>query len=69
MLGHPKYKVGESVEIHLRDEIIEATIAIVDAYGTFDYTKDVSYDCWIVKDGQRALFKHIPEKYIMAAET
>ena len=66
MLGKPKYNIGDSVEIHINDEVHQGTIAVVDAYGTFEYTKDVSYDIWLEKDGKRVLFKHIPEMYVFA---
>lgn len=64
MLGKPKYKAGDAVEIKVNNLVHTGTIAVVDAYGTFEYTKDVSYDIWLEEDGHRVLFKHIPEMYV-----
>lgn len=68
MLGKPKYNIGETVEIRVNGLVHKGIIAIVDAYGTFEYTKDVSYDIWLEEDGHRVLFKHIPEMYVNSIE-
>ena len=68
MLGNPKFTIGEMVEIRVNSLVYKGTVAVVDAYGTFEYTKDVSYDIWLEEDGHRVLFKHIPEMYVNAVE-
>lgn len=68
MLGKPKFKIGDTVEIRINALFHVGTIAVVDAYGTIEYTKDVSYDIWLEEDGKRVLFKHIPEMYVKEAK-
>jgi hypothetical protein len=66
MLGKPKYKRNDRVRFEVYDTVYEGSIYIIDAYGTFEYTDDVSYD--IIVDvgpsGEKTLFKHIPEMYV-----
>lgn len=63
MLGKPKYKEGTTVKFTFRNELKTGVIWIVDKYGTWNYTEDVSYD--IMVESENCLYKHIPEKYVM----
>lgn len=63
MLGKPKYKEGTTVKFTFRNELKKGVIWIVDKYGTWNYTEDVSYD--IMVESENCLYKHIPEKYVM----
>lgn len=70
MLGKPKYKIGDLVSFSVvfqGEELnLTGTIEIVDAYGTFGYPEDVSYDI-MVEDFPgmgRTLCKHNPEKTV-----
>lgn len=64
MLGKPKYKMGDKVEFMIDGQPMEGEIFIVDAYGTFGYPDDVSYDIMGMLGPQECLFKHIPEDCI-----
>lgn len=64
MLGKPQFKVGDKVRFFVQDTMYTGYVYIVDAYGTFDYPDDVSYD--IMLEGERCLYKHIPEIYVSA---
>lgn len=66
MLGKPKFKKDDRVEYQIKDTVYKGYIYIVDAYGTFEYTKDVSYDIMVDSGDKQGLHKHIPEKYIRA---
>ena len=44
MLGKPKYNYGDVVKFKLGDDVKEGIIAIIDRYGTFEGSSDVSYD-------------------------
>ena len=69
MLGHPKFKYGDKVKFKIttKDNIekeLEGEIFIVDAYGTFNQSRDVSYDIMVEHshfDGGPCLYKHIVE--------
>ena len=63
MLGKPKYKVGDIVKFELGKGVKEGIVFVVDRYGTFEYTEDVSYD-FINKD-ENIVYKHFPEKYVI----
>ena len=63
MIGKPKYNINDRVKFKLYDEIIKGYVYIIDPYGTFDYTEDVSYDIMSVE--KNCLYKHIPEKELM----
>ena len=71
-LGKPKYKVGEEVcFIWGKDKNQEAKgrIYIIDAYGTWEQQKEVSYDILGSKSeepNKRILFKHIKESEIVS---
>lgn len=70
-LGKPKYKVGEEVcFVWGKDKKQEAKgrICIIDAYGTWEQQKEVSYDILGSKSEEpdkRTLFKHIKESEIV----
>lgn len=59
MKGKPQFKVGNKVRFFVQDTMYTGYVYIVDAYGTFDYPDDVSYD--IMLEDERCLYKHIPE--------
>lgn len=70
MLGRPKYKIGDTVSFNInfqgKELNLTGTIEIVDAYGTFGYPDDVSYDI-MVEDFPgmgRTLCKHNPESTV-----
>ena len=65
MLGKPKYKYGDVVTFDCEGKIQTGSIAIIDAYGTFFYTEDVSYDIMGTRNGRRCLYKHIPEPLVI----
>jgi len=62
MLGNPKYKRGQFVRFEFDNEIMEGTIEIVDAYGTWADPSDVSYDILGLND---CFYKHVREDYIL----
>ena len=59
MIGKPKFKKDDSVNFTYNGKLKVGTIYIIDAYGTFFDSSDVSYDIY-VKD-ERILYKHIRE--------
>ena len=63
MVGQPKYKYGDVVKFYFDSGIekIEhyGKVEIIDAYGTWGQSKEVSYD--IMGMDERALFKHVVE--------
>ena len=61
----PKYKIDDRVIFTLDDKAITGTVAIVDAYGTFENPNEVSYDIIAVWEGRDTLFKHIEEHMIL----
>lgn len=63
MLGKPKYKEGTTVKFIVCGKSKTGVIWIVDKYGTWNYTEDVSYD--IMVESENCLYKHIPEKYVV----
>ena len=71
-LGKPKYKVGEEVCFVYgkdRDQEAKGRICIIDAYGTWEQQKEVSYDILGSKSedpNKRILFKHIKESEIVS---
>lgn len=70
-LEKPKYKAGEEVcFVWGKDKNQEAKgrICIIDAYGTWEQQKEVSYDILGSKSeepNKRILFKHIKESEIV----
>lgn len=62
MRGKPKYKVGDRVRFEFNGELVEGTIWVVDAYGTWEDPSEPSYD---VMSDQDCLYKHIREDYIL----
>lgn len=63
MKGKPKYKLNDSVEFKVGDDIFQGYIFIIDKYGTFDNPTDVSYD--IMVDSKNCLYKHVTEKLVI----
>ena len=63
MLGKPKYKEGTTVKFIVCGKSKKGVIWIVDKYGAWNYTEDVSYD--IMVESENMFYKHIPEKYIV----
>lgn len=68
MIGKTKYKLNDEVSFKLSDKQLTGNIIVIDKYGTFEQTEDVSYDilvktCNEYPDG--CLFKHIPEYLII----
>ena len=63
MKGKPKYKLNDTVEFKVFDEVLQGYIFIVDKYGTFDNPTDVSYD--IMVESKNCLYKHVTEKLII----
>lgn len=62
MLGKPKYKQGQLVRFEFDNEIMEGTIEIIDAYGTWADPSDVSYDILGLND---CFYKHVREDFII----
>ena len=67
MLGKPLYSYGQPVQFEIDGRIITGKIAIVDAYGTFFQTEEVSYD--VLSEEENMLYKHIPEPQLMPLES
>ena len=72
MIGHPKYTYGDIVHftVNYKDgkdvthnETKEGVIAIIDKYGTFFDSSDVSYD--ILVKSENILYKHFSENSIV----
>ena len=63
MLGKPKHKVGDTVKFIFGNELKTGIVFVVDKYGTFDNSTDVSYD--ILVEDENMLYKHIQEKYVV----
>ena len=78
-MKRPDYKEGDVVRFKLlykhpsddeyQDLILEGTVEIVDAYGTFGQNEEPSYDILIqdprVCDGSLTLVKHIRESSLL----
>lgn len=69
MIGKPKYKLEDKVSFKLsNNKQLTGNITIIDAYGTFEQNKDVSYDILVQACDEYpngCLFKHIPEYLII----
>ena len=79
-IGEPKFKVGDQVWFKadgnvatsnegLADEFKQpvATVAIVDATGTFEQHDEPSYDLWLEQtDGSKLMWKHIRQSELEA---
>ena len=77
MIGHPNYNYDDIVSFKLSVPVADdengtvyekrqftGTVEIIDAYGTFEQNKEVSYDILVENafgDGITFLFKHIRE--------
>ena len=67
MLGKPKFNYGDTVKFKFDGETKVGTIEIIDAYGTFFYDEDVSYDIMVKETfpiEENILYKHIHEKFV-----
>ena len=67
MLGHPKYEENDIVRFTStsadgKEQEREGSIAIIDAYGTFEQNKEVSYD--IYNNKENILYKHVIEPLV-----
>lgn len=68
MLGSPKYKQGDEVRFVLDGEEFVGMVYIVDRWGTFEDSRDVSYD--ILVDGvDRCLYKHVSEGCVVGLKS
>jgi len=65
MLGNPKFDYGDKVKFEIDGKTKVGTIEIIDAYGTFFYKEDVSYD--IMVEEENTFYKHIAEKFVEKA--
>ena len=63
MLGHPLFKLGDTVTFKWDNGTKTGTIAIIDKYGTFEQNNEVSYD--ILVENENTLYKHIVESLIL----
>ena len=61
MLGKPKFKKNQKVNFTINDKKITGKIVIIDAYGTFEQTEEVSYD---VLSDDNVLYKHVRESWL-----
>ena len=75
-LGYPKYKKGELVLFYLTADGIRqeryGQVAQVDAYGTFEQSREVSYDIWgpdYRNPEEKALYKHIVESDVESLDS
>lgn len=71
MIGKPKFEYGQKVRFTISDQNGNSikkigTIEIIDRYGTFFDTSDVSYD--ILVEDENCLYKHITERIVEATE-
>lgn len=79
-IGEPKFKVGDKVwfkadgdiaynneDLFNRFKQLVATVAIVDATGTFEQHDEPSYDLWLEQtDGSKLMWKHIRQSELEA---
>lgn len=71
MIGKPKFEYGQMVRFTISDQegnVLEkiGTISIIDRYGTFFDTSDVSYDIFV--EDENCLYKHNTERQVEAIE-
>ena len=64
MRGKPKFKVGDVVRFGFEGYEKVGVIYIVDTYGTFEDSTDVSYD--ILVETENILYKHFPERKVVS---
>lgn len=62
MIGNPKYSFDDEVKFKLGDEVMTGKIFIVDRFGTFEDSSDVSYDILVLG---KLLYKHVREDMII----
>ena len=63
MRGKPKYDYCDIVTFKCDGEIKEGIVVIIDRYGTFFDSSDVSYD--LLVDADKCLYKHFREDYLI----
>jgi len=59
MIGEPKYIVGDTVCFTLEGVKYSGKVFVVDKWGTFEDTSNVSYDIFV--ESEPCLYKHVPE--------
>lgn len=67
MLGKPKFKCGDKVKFYINNQLVIGQVYIIDAYGTFEQNREVSYDIMVsasALNNTPTLFKHIIETAI-----
>ena len=62
MLGKPKYKSGQKVSFLCGNRRIKGFVRIIDAYGTFGQSEEVSYD--VFSESENCLYKHLRESLL-----
>ncbi len=62
MLGKPIYKYGQKVSFLCGDRRITGLVEIIDAYGTFGQSEEVSYD--VFSESENCLYKHLCESLL-----
>lgn len=75
MRGNPKYKYGDEVKFELRKGVeLTGIICIIDKWGTFENSKDASYDIMVEDfvdpnytdiNNKPCLCKHITEANVI----
>ena len=72
MIGYPKYTYGDIVHFQANfidengnkhEEVKEGVVAIIDKYGTFFDSSDVSYDIFVKSENM--LYKHFKETAVI----
>ena len=63
MIGKPKYKEKDFVDFTFNGLEKTGVIAIVDRFGTFRQSEEVSYDIVVLEDN--TMYKHIVESNIL----
>lgn len=69
MLGKPKYNYEDVVQFETNGGVKVGRVEIIDEYGTFFNTKDVSYDILVKNDFENCLYKHITESRLTKIES
>lgn len=59
MIGNPKFQIDDTVEFRWNDTEVTGSVTIVDRFGTFEQSEEVSYDIFVAE--QNTLYKHILE--------
>lgn len=69
MLGKPKFKYGDHVSFTCAGKTLEGTVYIIDPYGTFEDSSDVSYDVLVESEPTGCLYKHLREDTLTSITT